>query len=350
MGLPDVAGGNEVPEGFSVTVIVLEDRNPPPSYVDVALMLNKRYATKFGINFRLVTRCAHTETMPPFWARVALVAEAHRRASEEGARGFVLGLDSDAVFASLSYDIRQELVEVPTTKAVVVVREAPFRESGATLCAGFFGIRIGAAGGAFINEWLSRYDPTHWRRDKANGSWHTDKHWVGHAYEQGQLNSVANLRQAVVHELPQWVLNSSFPRPFTGQDDLALPGILHCTPYPGESPKAREARAKDAFKELLSCNPLSDICEKNLQRLREDEIARTERLLGRPPKDPPPALCESPLTSALVNAKGDLATAMRQAAEYVGAKEDVLPLTTSAPAGTTHVDAASEPDEYVTLD
>jgi len=307
------SSGGEVPEGFSVTVIVFEDRTPPPAYVDIALRVNERYAAQFGFTFRLVTRCLHTESMPPFWARVALVCDAHRRASDDpSVRGFVVGLDSDAIFSSLSYDFRQELVEVPIDKAVVVVREALFRESGPTLSSGFFGVRLGPTGLGFLDDWLARYDPKRWRRD--NGIWRTDDVWSGDAYEQGQLNRVVASHRAVVHELPQGLLNSGFARSVAGDaQERMLPGILHCTAWPGEPVEARDERARTAFKEILDVAPFSDVSMRTLSRLGEDELARTTKLLGRPPKDLAQSLRPLAGESALAPLEDDLAAAMRRA-------------------------------------
>lgn len=300
--------GNEVPEGFAITVIVFDDRSPRPAYLDLALRVNERYARQFGIRFRHLTRCSHQETLPPYWARVALVADAHREASHDPkARGFVIGLDSDAVIASLSFDLRQELVEVPASKAVVVVREAPFRESGETLCSGFFGVRLGSTGGAFLDDWLARYDATSWRQER--GRWRTDEAWAGDAYEQGQLNHVAGRHCQIMHELPQWVFNSGFPRSVTDHDEeeLVLPGILHCTPWPGEEATVREERARCAFQELLDNTLLSNVSIRRLKELQEDELARSAKLLGRPPRHPPPAQHQP--TAALVVTPAERASA-----------------------------------------
>ena len=186
---------------------------PPPAYLDAALRVNERYAAQFGITLRLITRCVHTETLPPFWARVALVADAHRLASVADARGFVIGLDGDAAFASMSYDLRQELVEVLASKAVAVVREAPFRESGTSLSSGFFGVRLGTAGQSFLEDWLAGFDADQWRQWA--GRWEANSEWAGDTYEQGQLQRVVARHRALVQELPQCLLNSAFPRPLT---------------------------------------------------------------------------------------------------------------------------------------
>jgi len=299
----------QVPEGFSVIVIAFDDRHPRPARADLALQLNQRYAERFGISFQLLVRSAHTRKMPACWTRVALVADAHRQASRDpDARGFVIGLHADAVFASLSYDLRQELVEVHPSKAAVVVREALFHESGSTLSSSFFGVRIGPAGEAFLQEWLAGFTPGSWHVE--NGAWRPlGAASAGDTCEQGRLNHVAAGHADIVCELPQYLLNSAFPRPVTGQQNLVLPGILHCMPWPGEDPGEHEARACAAFRELLAGIPLSDVSKQRLRELEYDEIARTRRLLGRSPKEPPAVVRSHEYAQATASASTSFAVA-----------------------------------------
>merc|ERR1712080_426472 len=97
-------------------------------------------------------------------------------------------------------------------------------------CSGCVIIRLDTKGREFLNCWSESYGPARWWQSE-DGSWSTDGRWAGSAYEQGQLNILAQGEFShSVFELPQALFNSPRARP----PGMPQPIVLHLMRRPGE--------------------------------------------------------------------------------------------------------------------
>mmetsp|Transcript_58694 Transcript_58694/g.182318 ORF Transcript_58694/g.182318 Transcript_58694/m.182318 type:complete len:280 (+) Transcript_58694:501-1340(+) len=154
----------------------------------------------------------------------------------------------------MAFPIERLLVALPPEKSVFLAKDPPMWpppkgwEISGVYCSGFVLVRLDETGLGFLARWCAAFDPGQWWQSE-EGCWTTDGNWAGAAYEQGQLNVLAQGdMESVVFELPQALFNSAWKRP----DGRPQPVVMHLMRRPGEwSRREKEGRVEAAFTALL---------------------------------------------------------------------------------------------------
>ena len=181
--------------------VVSFDNRPDEPFVALSTEINRRYCKRHGYDYEFFGSPPYERELPVYWCKVRLVYEEVCKAES----GYVLWMDSDAVFTRHEF----VLTDFFEQDAVAIFSADPNTEYNA----GVFAVKTGAAGRAFLRDWLAEFHPDKWWLE--GGRWKTVSPWAGIEYEQSAATVVGARPEHAMQRLSACVAWNMSPLPFS---------------------------------------------------------------------------------------------------------------------------------------